>query len=109
MEFIRIDLHTNRFTCSYRNETTPAEAKKGKRTETFELTSLGLADFYRTLTKDSYVPVEATITTNAFVRLIEPTVKKVIVANTHELKQVSLARVPRGDIRPEEPREDTDP
>ena len=93
MEFIGIDLHTNRFTCSYRDEHTPPDAKKGKRTETFELTSRGLADFFRTLTDESYVLVEATITTFAFVRLIQPMVKEVIVANTYELKQISMARV----------------
>ena len=93
MEFIGIDLHTNKFTCSYRDEHTPSEAKKGKRTETFELNSSGLAKFYETLNEDAYVLVEATITTFSFVRLIQPLVKEVIVANTYELKQVSLARV----------------
>jgi len=93
MEFIGIDLHTNKFTCSWRDEHTPPDAKKGKRTETFELTDYGLANFYRTLTPDTYVLVEATITTFSFVRLIQPLVKEVIVANTYELKQVSHARV----------------
>jgi transposase len=93
MQFIGIDLHTNKFTCSYRDETTPPDAKKGKLTETFDLTNIGLDDFYQTLTPDTYVLVEATITTNAFVRLIQPLVKEVIVANTYELKQISLARV----------------
>jgi transposase len=93
MEFIGIDLHTNRFTCSYRDENTPPDAKKGKRTETFELTERGWAAFYQTLTSDTYVLVEATITTNCFVRLIQPLVKEVIAANTYELKQISLARV----------------
>jgi len=92
MQFIGVDLHTNKFTCSYRDEHSPPDAKKGKRTETFELTSLGLADFYRTLTPDTYVLVEATITTFSFVRLIQPLVKEVTVANTYELKQISLAR-----------------
>ena len=93
MEFIGIDLHTNKFTCSWRDEHSPPEAKKGKRTETFDLTAKGLAAFYRTLTPDTYVLVEATITTFSFVRLIEPLVKEVIIANTYELKQISLARV----------------
>jgi transposase len=93
MQFIGIDLHTNKFTCSYRDETTSPDARKGKLTVTFDLTSCGLADFYRTLTADTYVLVEATITTNCFVRLIQPMVKEVIVANTYELKQISLARV----------------
>ena len=93
MEFIGIDLHTNKFTCSYRDEHTPPDAKKGKRTETFELNGSGLSAFYQTLTDETYVLVEATITTFSFVRLIQPLVKEVIVANTYELKQVSLARV----------------
>ena len=93
MQFIGIDLHTNKFTCSYRDETTPADRKKGNRTETFELTALGLADFYRTLTPDTYALVEATTPTFAFARLVEPLVKEIIVANTYELKQISLARV----------------
>jgi transposase len=92
MEFIGVDLHTNKFTCSYRDEHSPPDAKRGKRTETFELTSHGLAAFYQTLTPDTYVLVEATITTFSFVRLIQPLVKEVIVANTYELKQISLAR-----------------
>jgi transposase len=93
MQFIGVDLHTNRFTCSYRDGRTPPDAKKGWRAETFELTGTGLADFYKTLAPDDYVLVEATITTFAFVRLVRPYVKEVIVANTYELKQISLARV----------------
>ena len=93
MEFIGIDLHTNKFTCSYRDENSPPDAKKGKRTETFELNERGLAAFCQTLTEDAYVLIEAAITTFSFVRLIRPLVKEVIVANTYELKQISLARV----------------
>jgi transposase len=52
----------------------------------------GLAAFYKTLTADTYVRVEATATTFSFVRLFQENVKKVIIANTYELKQVSLAR-----------------
>ena len=92
MQFIGIDLHTNKFTCSYRDEHSPPDAKKGKRTETFELTGQGLEAFYQTLTPETYVLVEATITTFAFVRLIQPMVKEVVIANTYELKQISLAR-----------------
>jgi len=90
MQFIGVDLHTNKFTCCYRDENSVPEGKKA--TETFELTSYGLAQFYQTLTEETYVLVEATITTFAFVRLIQPLVKAVIVANTYELKQISLAR-----------------
>ena len=87
MKFIGVDLHTNKFTCCYRGQ-----EKEKKETATFELTDCGLAQFYQTLTAESYVLVEATITTFAFVRLIQPLVKEVIVANTYELKQISLAR-----------------
>jgi transposase len=92
MQFIGIDLHTNKFTCSYRDEHSAPDGKKGKRTETFGLTGAGLAAFYKTLTDDTYVLVEATITTFAFVRLIQPMVKEAVVANTYELKQISQAR-----------------
>jgi len=87
MQFIGVDLHTNRFTCCYR-----CKDKDKKETATFELTGYGIEQFYQTLTLETYVLVEATITTFAFVRLIQPLVKEVIVANTYELKQISLAR-----------------
>ena len=87
MQFIGVDLHTNKFTCCYRDD-----KKDKKETATFDLTDQGLAYFYRTLAEESYVLVEATITTFAFVRLIQPLVKEAIVANTYELKQISLAR-----------------
>jgi len=93
MNFIGIDLHTNRFTCCYRDERSPADKPaQGRVIKTFELDAQGLAAFYRTLTCDTYVLVEATITTFSFVRLFKERVKEVIIANTHELKQVSLAR-----------------
>jgi transposase len=87
MQFIGVDLHTNRFTCCYR------DAEKGKKeTATFELSDFGMAQFYQTLNPQTYVLVEATIPTFCFVRLIKPYVKEVIVANTYELKQINLAR-----------------
>jgi len=92
MQFIGIDLHTNKFTCSYRDENTPPDAKKGNWTETFDLNDFGIGKFIETLEADSYVLVEATITTFAFVRLIRLFVKNVFVANTYELKQISQAR-----------------
>lgn len=93
MNFVGIDLHTNRFTCCYRDEA-PATGNpaKGRKIVTFNLDAGGLADFYETLTADAYVMVEATITTFSFVRLFKDRVKEVIIANTYELKQVSLAR-----------------
>jgi transposase len=92
MKFVGIDLHTNKFTCCYRDEEAAADGKDEKLTETFFLSAHGLADFYSTLTKETYVLLEATITTFSFARLIQPLVKEVIVANTYELKQISLAR-----------------
>jgi transposase len=92
MQFIGIDLHTNKFTCCYRDESSLPDGKGGKKTQTFDLSEYGLAAFYQTLGTETYVLVEATITTFSFVRLIQPLVKEVIVANTYELKQISLAR-----------------
>jgi transposase len=60
--------------------------------KTFELTEGGLAAFFATLTRDTYVLVEATITTFSFVRLFKDRVKEVIIGNTYQLKQISLAR-----------------
>jgi transposase len=63
-----------------------------KRIETFDLNDFGLAHFFTTLTEDTYVLIEATITTFAFARLFQDRVKAVVIANTYELKQISLAR-----------------
>jgi transposase len=92
MNFIGIDLHTNRFTCCYRDERSSVENPKDRVTVTFRLDAEGLMSFYSTLDKDTYVLVEATITTFSFVRLFKDRVKEVFIANTYELKQVSLAR-----------------
>ena len=93
MNFIGIDLHTNRFTCCYRNEQSSVEnPTKGRDIKTFDLNTEGLAKFFHTLTGDTYVLVEATITTFSFVKLFQDKVKEIIIANTYELKQVSLAR-----------------
>jgi len=93
MNFVGIDLHTNRFTCCYRDgKPSTDNPSKGRAIKTFGLDTNGLTDFYKTLTPDTYVLVEATITTFSFVRLFKDKVKEVIIANTYELKQVSLAR-----------------
>ena len=68
MNFIGIDLHTNRFTCCYRTERSKVEDPKDRVIQTFELTHDGLAAFYATLTADTSVLVEATITTFSFIR-----------------------------------------
>jgi len=90
MQFIGIDLHANKFTCCYRYENSGQDGKK--ETVTFELSPYGMTEFCRTLTRETYALIEATITTFCFTRLIQPFVKQAIVANTYELKQISLAR-----------------
>jgi transposase len=91
MNFIGIDLHTNRFTCCYRDERI-SDRPQDRVMKTFDLDDKGLAAFYATLTADTYVLVEATITTFAFVRLFKDRVREVIIGNTYQLKQISLAR-----------------
>jgi transposase len=90
MQFIGIDLHTNKFTCCYRDGNSGQDGKK--ETVTFDLSPYGIKEFCRTLTRETYVLIEATIATFCFTRLIQPFVKQAIVANTYELKQISLAR-----------------
>ena len=93
MNFVGVDLHTNRFTCCYRDERSSVEnPATGRVIKTFELDAEGVAAFFQTLASDTYVLVEATITTFSFVRLLKGRVKEVLIANTYELKQVSLAR-----------------
>jgi transposase len=93
MIFIGTDLHTNKFTCCYRDEhSSTDDPTRGRVIKTFELNTAGLEAFFQTLTNDTYVLVEATITSFSFVRLFKERVKEVIIANTYELKQVSLAR-----------------
>ena len=92
MQFIGIDLHTNKFTCCYRDDSSSPDEKGEKWTRTYSLDTGDLQDFFRSLTAETYVLLEATITTFAFVRVIQRYVKEVIVANTYELKQISLAR-----------------
>jgi len=85
MKFVGIDLHTNRFTCCYLSDNS-----KEKQTETFNLDTEGLRSFYSTINKDTYVLVEATINTFAFVTLFKDLVKEVIIANTYQLKSVGV-------------------
>ncbi|MDR2738883.1 MAG: hypothetical protein LBB68_03520 [Treponema sp.] len=87
MQFVGIDLHTNRFTCCYRNET-----GSGKETKTFDLNGAGIAAFFKTVGNTPCVLIEATITSFSFARLIRERVPEVIIVNTYELKQISLAR-----------------
>ena len=85
MKYLGIDLHTNRFTCCYLYD-----EQGEKQIETFNLEKEGLRDFYSTIDKDTYILVEATINTFAFISLFKDFVKEVIVANTFQLKSVGI-------------------
>jgi transposase len=94
LNFIGIDPHTNRFTCCYRNERSSVDNPKDKRIETFDLTDFGPVQFFKTLTADTCVLIEAAITTFSFARLFKDRVKAAVIANTCELKRIS-AYMPR--------------
>ena len=86
MKFLGIDLHSNCFTCCLITE----EGKKVKISH--QLKPDSLKEFYRFLTPDMYVMVEASTNTFKFVELIRDRVKTVFVANTHKLKLISLVK-----------------
>jgi transposase len=86
MKYVGIDLHTNRFTCCYLTDNS-----KEKQTETFNLDTEGLTSFYSSIDMETYILVEATINTFAFVCLFKDLVKEVIVANTYQLKSVGIS------------------
>jgi hypothetical protein len=54
MNFIGIDLHTNRFACCYRNEHSSAGNPKDKRVEAYGLNDRGPARFFKTLAENTY-------------------------------------------------------
>jgi transposase len=85
MQYVGIDVHTNRFTCCYLDDD-----PKSKRMETFDLDEVGLKRFYATIGEDTYVLIEATINTFSFITLFKALVKEVIVANTYQLKSVGV-------------------
>jgi transposase len=92
MLFQGIDLHTNKFTVCTRSEKSSVENPKDRTMATYDLTEAGLAAYFKTLSGEVYVLIEATITSFCFARLIQERVKEVIIANTYELKQISLSR-----------------
>jgi len=85
MKFVGIDLHTNRFTCCYLDEEGNREMR------TYELNRTDIKLFKESVDQHStYVLLEATINSFAFVKLIAKHVRQVIVANTFELKSISF-------------------
>ena len=51
---------------------------------------MGIEEFRATLSKDSYIIIEATFNTFAFVELFQDAVAEVVIANTHKLKIISF-------------------
>ena len=86
MIFLGIDLHSNCFTCCFINY------DNSKTKIAFNLTLTDLENFYKLLTNDTYVMIEASTNTFKFVELIREKVKSVYVANTHKLKLISLVK-----------------
>jgi transposase len=85
MTFLGIDLHTNCFTCCF----IEGDSQE-RRTDTFAISDEGFERFFRSLTPDTHVLVEATINTFAFVERFQQRVAQVVIANTHKLKLISL-------------------
>jgi len=85
MKYVGIDLHTNCFTCCYLFDNS-----REKQTETFNLDSTGLFSFFKSIDKETYILVEATINTFQFVALFKDMIKEVIIANTYQLKSVGI-------------------
>ena len=86
MIFLGIDLHSNCFTCCF------IKSDGVKTKISFILNSEGLESFFKLLTFDTYVMVEASTNSFKFVELIKDKVKVVYVANTHKLKLISLVK-----------------
>ena len=84
MRFLGIDLHTNCFTCCY------LEENGQRRTATFKLDTAGINEFRSTLDKSTYVLIEATINTFAFVELFQDAVAETVIANTNKLRIISF-------------------
>ncbi|MDR0476013.1 MAG: hypothetical protein LBH43_20400 [Treponema sp.] len=69
MNFTGTDLHTNKFTCCYRDgKPSAGDPRIGKEIKTFPLGTEGLAAFYQTLTPQTYALAEAAVTVFAFAR-----------------------------------------
>jgi transposase len=66
------------------------DSSKAKRLETFELDQEGLPRFCATLNPKTVVLIEASVNIFAFANLFQRLVKEVIVANTYQLKTISI-------------------
>lgn len=93
MKYVGIDVHTNRFTCAYRDDQSMLDQKKDREIKSFSIDAQDLQAFYQTIDEDTYVLLEATSTSFTFARLIIPLVKEVVIANPYELKQISCSNI----------------
>jgi len=84
--FIGIDLHSTQFTCRFL--TTGKEYKEYK----FPTDKEGIRDFFSKIPENSSAMVEASTGTFAFYKIIKEhkNLQKVIVANPHKLKWISM-------------------
>ena len=87
MTFLGIDLHSNNFICCFL-----FSDNKKKELHSFSLNPDSLKVFYKLLSDDTYVMLEASTNTFKFVDLIKDRVREVFVANTHKLKLISMVK-----------------
>ena len=84
MKFIGIDLHSNRFNICVLD-------KKGRKVkEKYELNETGLARFLEILDKSTYLIVESSTNTFAFISQVKHMVKRVVVVNPFKMKLIPL-------------------
>lgn len=79
MNYIGIDLHSNRFTCCFLSQ------DKQDYLATYSLNETGLKHFLSKLSKDDYVLLEASSGSFSFYDLVKDKVKEVLVANPLQL------------------------
>lgn len=84
MDFMGIDLHTDRF-----NHCTLDEGTK-KKVGTYSIDKESLEKFYKILTPETYVIIESTTNAFKFTELILDKVKDVFISNTYSMKLISF-------------------
>ena len=83
MNYIGIDLHSNRFTCCFLSKTNKQDIV------TYELNENGIKLFMIKTTKNDYVVIEASSGTFSFYDSIKEKVKEVLIVNPFEFKIIS--------------------
>jgi hypothetical protein len=85
MQFIGIDLHTNRFACR-----SLSDSGKEKTMAAFELDESDALRFFAALARDAAALIEAAVNTFAFAALFRPLVQEIIIAHTYQLKNSKM-------------------